>query len=201
MGMAADVYTQMKEIRDEVMKLTSSPLYTYRTEHNYRPVLGEGSHDADIVFIGEAPGKNEALQGRPFCGAAGRVLDDLLTGIGVDRQTVYITNIVKDRPPDNRDPTPAEVACYAPFLERQLAVIRPKVIVTLGRHAMNHIMRQYDLEFDIEPIGSAHGNVYKATAPFGPIQIIPQYHPAAAIYNRDLIETLKKDFAVIPTLV
>lgn len=199
--MSSQTHEHMKTIRDEVLALRSSPLYDYRTTNDYKPVVGEGAHDADIVFVGEAPGKNEALKGRPFCGAAGKVLDELLAGIGVDRSSVYITNIVKDRPPENRDPTAEEIECYAPFLDRQLELIRPKVVVTLGRHAMNHLMKRYNLEFDLEPISIAHGKIYETRAPFGTIRIVPQYHPAAAIYNRQLIDTLKKDFAVISTFL
>lgn len=191
---------EMKHIRDEVINLTSSPLYTYRTQNNYLPVIGEGDHNADIVFVGEAPGQNEAKQGRPFCGAAGKILDELLSSININRDAVYITNIVKDRPPENRDPTPAEIECYAPFLDRQLELIKPKAIVTLGRYSMVYIMKKFDLELDLEPISVAHGKKYEATASFGTIAIVPQYHPAAAIYNRELIETLKKDFTIIPTL-
>ena len=96
---------QMKKIKDEVFELKNSPLYEYRTSNGFFPVIGEGNHDADIVFIGEAPGRNEAKTGRPFCGAAGKILDDLLASIKVPRENVYITNIVKDRPQNNRDPT------------------------------------------------------------------------------------------------
>src|SRR3989344_5242098 len=99
-------YKKLKKIRDELLHFKESPLYTYRTENNYHPVVGEGSHYAKIMFIGEAPGETEAKQARPFCGAAGRVLDELLHSIGLSRKTVYITNLVKDRPPDNRDPLP-----------------------------------------------------------------------------------------------
>ena len=194
-------YEAMKVIRDEILRLTTSPLYEYRTSNDYHPVIGEGDHDADVMFIGEAPGKNEAIHGRPFCGAAGKTLDELLKGIGIDRGNVYITNIVKDRPPENRDPLPAEIECYAPFLNRQIEIIQPKVIVTLGRYAMNYIMKEFDLDFDIEPISAAHGKVYTADTPYGAVSIIPQYHPAAAIYNRSLIETLAEDFKVIKKTV
>src|SRR3989344_7238990 len=105
----------MKAIRDEVLGLTNSPLYIYRTDNKYFPVIGEGSHDAKIMVVGEAPGRNEAKTGRPFCGAAGQILDDLLASINIPRTDVYITNIVKDRPPSNRDPLPSEIELYAPF--------------------------------------------------------------------------------------
>lgn len=191
-------YEAMKQIRDEVLALASSTLYEYRTSHGYLPVIGEGSHDAKIMFVGEAPGKNEAQTGRPFCGEAGKTLDTLLESIAIPRTSVYITNIVKDRPPENRDPLPAEIEAYGSFLDRQIEIIQPKVIVTLGRYAMQYIMHKFDLEFDLEPISRAHGKSYEAKASYGPIHIIPQYHPAAAIYNRELITTLAEDFKIIP---
>src|SRR3989344_9619517 len=119
---------KLRAIRDEVLVLKKSPLYDYRKRNNYYPVIGEGNHDALVMFIGEAPGKNEALKARPFCGAAGKILDELLGSIGVKREDVYITNIVKDRPPENRDPTPEEIGMYAPFLDRQIDIIAPKII-------------------------------------------------------------------------
>ena len=194
-------YEAMRQIRDEVLALVASPLYEFRTSHNYLPVIGEGSHDARVMFIGEAPGRNEAETGRPFCGAAGKTLDTLLESIGIPRTEVYITNIVKDRPPENRDPLPDEIDEYGPFLDRQIALIQPRVIVTLGRYSMQYIMRKFDLEFELEPISRAHGKRYGAKASYGSINIIPQYHPAAAIYNRELIDTLKQDFKLIPTFL
>ena len=123
----------LKKIRDEVWDGEHLPLYSERIRNGVYPVLGEGSHEAKIMFIGEAPGRNEALQGRPFCGAAGKVLDELLLSAGILRASVYITNIVKDRPPQNRDPLPEEISAYGPFLDRQIEIIKPAVIATLGR--------------------------------------------------------------------
>lgn len=185
----------MDTLQKEVFALSASPLYAYRIENNYLPVVGEGSLDAQIVFVGEAPGKNEALSGRPFCGAAGKVLDAALAGINLERSEIYITNIVKDRPPKNRDPLPEEIAAYGPFLDQQIEIIKPTVIVPLGRYAMGYIMQKFDL--NAEPIGAAHGKAYAAKAAYGPIHIIPQYHPAATIYNRSLIDTLAHDFKTI----
>lgn len=188
---------ELKKIRDEVVAFKDSPLYSYRKENNYFPVLGEGSHDADIVFIGEAPGRNEAKTGRPFCGAAGNILNELLLDVGLDRKDIYITNIVKDRPPENRDPLPSEIEAYGPFLDRQLEIIRPKVIATLGRFSMVYIMEKAGLSFDVVPISKAHGRTYEGDLGFGKIAIVPLYHPAAAIYNRQLKETLLEDFKVL----
>jgi len=190
----------MRAIRDELLAFTDSPLYEYRKTNNYFPVAGEGSHEAKIVFIGEAPGKNEALTGRPFCGAAGRLLDELLASVGIDRKTVYITNIVKDRPPENRDPTLEEIAAYAPFLDRQLEIISPKIIATLGRFSMAYIMQKFYLATDRQSIGQIHGRQFKAESPFGEILIIPFYHPAAAIYSGATKEALRQDFQILGKL-
>src|SRR3989344_3080510 len=159
--MAGEKYEKMKTIRDEVVAIEGA-LSEYRKENNGRPVLGEGSHDSKIMFIGEAPGQNEAKTGRPFCGAAGKILDDLLASIEVPRADVYITNIVKDRPPGNRDPLPSEIELYAPFLDRQIEIIQPKVIATLGRFSMGYIMRKFGLSFELEAISRAHGKLYEA---------------------------------------
>ena len=191
---------QMKKIRDEVFELKNSPLYEYRTSNGFYPVLGEGSHDAEIMFIGEAPGRNEAKTGRPFCGAAGKILDDLLASIGVPRENVYITNIVKDRPQNNRDPLPEEIEIYGPFLDRQIEIIEPKVIATLGRYSMEYIMKKFGLDSQLKTISLMHGESFDAKHGSKDIKIIPLYHPAAAIYNRDLIKTLKEDFKILKNI-
>ena len=192
---------QLKKIRDEIWKLTSSPLYEFRTQNNYYPVIGEGSHSAQIIFIGEAPGRNEAKTGRPFCGAAGRKLDILLESVDIKRQDVYVTNIVKDRPPDNRDPSAEEIELYSPFLVRQLNIIKPQVVVALGRFSMDFIMRLFDLEKEIQPISILHGKVFDAKAPYGNIKVIPLYHPAVAVYNSNMLPVLKKDFRILRQLL
>ncbi|MCH7529954.1 uracil-DNA glycosylase [Patescibacteria group bacterium] len=188
---------QMKKIKDEIVELTTSPLYEARKSNNYYPVIGEGSHDAKIMFIGEAPGKNEAQTGRPFCGASGKILDELLESINIPREEVYITNIVKDRPPENRDPLPDEITVYAPFLDRQIEIIQPKVIATLGRFSMEYIMRKFGLEKDLQPISKMHGLTLLVASLFGNITVVPLYHPAAAIYTQSLKDTLLKDFKVL----
>ncbi len=191
---------KMKKIKDDLLNFSVSPLYRYRTENKYFPVIGEGSHFAKIVFIGEAPGKNEAIQGRPFCGAAGKFLDELLEHINLNRQEVYITNIVKDRPPENRDPFPEEIAAYGPFLDRQIDIVQPKIIATLGRFSMQYIMEKFGLFLEIEPISKAHGKSYEAEASYGKIKIVPFYHPAAALYNGGMRDTLKKDFEILKNI-
>ena len=196
----------LKKIKDEVVALSASPLYDNRVKNNYFPVIGEGNHSAEIMFIGEAPGENEAKTGRPFCGRAGKVLDDLLTSVGIERKDVYVTNIVKDRPPGNRDPFPDEIAIYAPFLDQQIEIIKPKVIATLGRFSMQYIMNRYGLEWELDSISKLHGKVFQGQTLGSDSQgltfkLVPLYHPAATIYNQHLLDTLKEDFKVLKTLV
>lgn len=187
----------LKQIRDDILNLKESPLYAERVQNGVFPVIGEGSHRARVMFIGEAPGRNEAATGRPFCGVAGKILDELLASIGIPRQDVYITNIVKDRPPNNRDPLPEEIALYAPFLNRQIEIIEPAVIATLGRYSMQYIVIKFGLDDKLKPISQMHGKVLEAEASYGKIAIIPLYHPAVAIYNRTTLETLKNDFQIL----
>src|SRR3989338_8644138 len=136
----------LKQIKEEVVNLKESPLYAERIENNVFPVIGEGNHDAKVMFIGEAPGKNEAATGKPFCGASGRILTELIESIGLKREDVYITNVLKDRPTDNRDPLPEEIKIYAPFLDRQIEIIQPTVIASLGRYSMAYIMERFGLQ-------------------------------------------------------
>lgn len=191
----------LKEIRDEVISLKSSPLYAERTKNKVFPVIGEGDHFAKIMFIGEAPGKNEAATGRPFCGAAGKILDELLNSVNISRKDVYVTNIVKDRPPFNRDPLPEEIEVYGPFLDRQIEIIKPKFIVSLGRFSMTYVMNKLGLGFELEPISKIHGKVFETEASYGEIKVIPLYHPAVAIYNNKTKDTLLDDFKVLKDLV
>jgi uracil-DNA glycosylase family 4 len=196
--MPSDNRTELlRKIKDEVLNLKESSLYNERVRNRVFPVIGEGSHNARIMFIGEAPGKNEAATGRPFCGAAGKLLDGFLASVGINRKDVYITNIVKDRPPFNRDPLPEEIKAYGPFLDRQIDIIQPEVIATLGRFSMDYIMRKFGLEAQLKSIGQMHGKLFEANASYGKIKIIPLYHPAASIYNRELRSTLEEDFQIL----
>lgn len=154
-------------------------------------VPGGGNANAEVVFIGEAPGAQEDKQGRPFVGAAGKFLAEMLTEIKMKREDVYITNIVKYRPPENRDPSPAEIASCSAWLAEEIKLIEPTLIVLLGRHAMNHF-------FPDKKISLEHGVVSIAPL-FGKRQyFLPLYHPAAALYNGSLRTTLKEDFKKIP---
>jgi uracil-DNA glycosylase family 4 len=156
-------------------------------------VFGDGNASADVVFIGEAPGKNEDLQGVPFVGAAGKFLDEMLEGIGMKRSDIYITNIVKYRPPNNRDPLPEEKQACNEWLIKELEIISPKLIVFLGRHSMTRF-------FPTEKISEIHGKLLLKNIPeLGKKQaFLPLYHPAAALYNGGMRETLIKDFNKIP---
>ncbi|OGG13411.1 hypothetical protein A3D77_04925 [Candidatus Gottesmanbacteria bacterium RIFCSPHIGHO2_02_FULL_39_11] len=192
---------RLKSIRDRVLNLKESPLYEYRVANHYFPVIGEGNHDAKIVFIGEAPGKNEAETARPFCGAAGKVLDKLLATVGIDRKDVYVSNIVKDRPPDNRDPTPSEIELYSPFLIEQLEIIQPKVIATLGRFSMKFILEQLNVPEQTQSISILHGRLLSGKLSFGDVKVLALYHPAVALYNGNTYNTLEKDFQALKQFI
>jgi uracil-DNA glycosylase len=153
-------------------------------------VFGEGNPDADLVFIGEAPGKNEDLQGKPFVGAAGKFLNEMLAMIDLKREDVYITNIVKYRPPGNRDPFPDEKTAFLPYLESQLEVIQPALTVTLGRHSLNCFLPDLSISKVHGEPKRYHGRVY-----------LPLFHPAAALYNGAMRQTLIDDFALIPAII
>lgn len=158
-------------------------------------VPGDGSADAKILFVGEAPGKNEDIQGVPFVGAAGKFLNEMLATIGLRREDIYITNVVKYRPPENRDPSPEEINACMPWLHEQIRIIQPKVIVTLGRHAMEHFIPG-------KKISEVHGQAFQRTFPdIGPQVFFALYHPAAALYNGSMRQTLITDFKNIPKVV
>ena len=161
--MPASKSAQLKRIQTEVESLRESPLYKLRQREGYHAVVGKGNPDARILFIGEAPGKQEAMQGEPFVGAAGHMLDDMLGSLGLERDQIYITNILKDRPPENRDPQKAEIKLYAPFLRRQINIIQLRIIVTLGRFAMESILE----EFDLSEKGAASASFTAAAARHG----------------------------------
>jgi uracil-DNA glycosylase family 4 len=188
---------QLEQIAQEVRDLTESPLFQYRKSKGYSPVIGEGDVDADIIMVGEAPGKKEAETGRPFVGAAGQTLDGLLESIGLSRDRVYITNVVKDRPPENRDPTAEEIELYAPFLDRQIDIIQPRVVATLGRFAMDYMLERFDLPQRGQKIGDLHGRVLEAEASYGHLSIVPLFHPAAGFYNQDLNKAIREDIQVL----
>ncbi len=157
-------------------------------------VIGDGNLDAEIVFIGEAPGKKEDELGLPFVGAAGKFLNEMLAAAGMDRSDVYITNIVKYRPPNNRDPLPEEKAAFWPYLLKQLQIINPKVVITLGRHSMEYFLPGMK-------IGQIHGEPKRIQFGDHKIVIMPLFHPAAALYNGSLRQTLIDDFLKVPEVI
>ena len=185
----------MKKLEERIRNCQKCPLGQLRTN----AVPGAGSCDAKVMFVGEAPGYWEDQRGLPFVGRAGKVLDELLAEIGLSRDEVYITNVVKCRPPGNRDPTEEEIKACAPYLDRQIDIIRPKVIVPLGRHSMRYLLEKFG--FNAEPISKIHGKTFRARTLFGEIVIMPTYHPAAALYKPQLLEAIREDFRKLKTLL
>ncbi|MBI2955666.1 MAG: uracil-DNA glycosylase [Chloroflexi bacterium] len=178
--------SETRELSAEIAQCQACSLAITRL----KVVPGEGREDADILFIGEAPGWHENQQGRPFVGPAGQLLDDLLVSIGLNRSEVYIANVIKCRPPNNRDPLPAEIEACAHFLDRQITIIQPRMIVTLGRYSMGKF-------FPGESISRIHG-VARAR---GGVLLFPMYHPAAALHQPSLRKILETDMAKIPSLL
>lgn len=176
----------LESIHTQIWTCTRCPLHVGRTH----AVPGDGPVDATLMFIGEAPGFHEDQQGIPFVGAAGKFLNELLEKAGIDRHIVYITNVIKCRPPGNRDPQIEEVALCAPYLEQQIEIINPHVIITLGRHSMNRA-------FPDEKISVVHGHPRKVNARV----YFPMYHPAAALHQPSLRSTVETDFARLRALL
>ncbi len=183
----------LEKIRQEVSRCKKCPLYKERIKNKSYSVAGEGNKKTKIIFVGEAPGKNEAKTGRPFCGTAGKILDELLNSVKIKRKSVYITNILKDRPPENRQPKEEEIDACVPFLVRQIEIIKPKIICVLGNYSTRYIMEKYGLGDKIQGISKIHGKLFQAKT----IKIIPLYHPAAAIYNPRLKTILKNEFKIL----
>ncbi len=179
----------LDELAAEVAGCTLCPLHEQRTQ----AVPGEGHPDTEVVFVGEGPGYNEDKQGRPFVGAAGGVLNELLGAIGWQREEVFITNVVKCRPPANRDPEPHEIAACAPYLQRQLQVLDPALVVTLGRYSLGTFMPG-------ARISSAHGTIRLIDPETGAANasVYAMYHPAAALRQGSLKETMLVDMAGVP---
>jgi DNA polymerase len=179
---------QLDQLKEEIIKSKICPKLANGAT---QLVFGDGKPNAKVVFIGEAPGKNEDEQGLPFVGAAGKFLNEMLESIGMKRADVYITNIVKYRPPGNRDPLPDEKAVFLPFLKKQLAIINPKLIVTLGRHSMESLL----------PPGLRISQVHGQPKRYGGQVYLPLFHPAAALYNGGMRQQLMDDFQRIPAVL
>lgn len=196
-----DKQEKLDKLREELLNRQDLRLAAYRQEHDYQMVFGEGDANAAIMFIGEAPGEQEAKSGRPFVGRSGSVLEELLASIGLARGDVYITNVIKDRPPGNRDPHREEIESYRPFLRQQMAIIRPAVIATLGRFAMEFIFEEFDVNAPQGKISELHGQQLSATGPIGEVTFVPLYHPAVALYDQAQREVLRQDFETLSQYV
>jgi DNA polymerase len=181
----------LKHLYQEVQECRKCPLWQTRTN----AVFGAGNADADLMFVGEAPGANEDRQGLPFVGQAGKLLDQLLGEIGLQRGDVFIANVLKSRPPDNRDPRPEEIGACQGYLWRQIELIEPRVICTLGNFATKLLRR------DKTGITRVHGQAQIYTFGKRRVNIYPIFHPAAALYTPRMLETLREDFARLPQLL
>jgi DNA polymerase len=175
-------------LEEEILNCTKCKLHMYRR----RAVPGEGNRNSVLVFIGEAPGEKEDEQGRPFVGPAGKLLTELIESTGYRREDFYITNIVKCRPPGNRDPEDDEINACLPYLIKQLELVKPRIIVCLGRHSARTIFKLAGLKWT--NMSTQHGKVYSIRLFNFNVKIIPTYHPAAALYNPQLKSSLEEDF-------
>jgi DNA polymerase len=191
MAMPAPVYEDLASFADSIADCTRCPLSQGRTQ----VVFGAGNPHADLMFVGEAPGFHEDKNGVPFVGAAGQLLGKLLAGIGLQRDDVYIANVLKCRPPGNRDPLPEEIAACESHLFKQLELIRPKVVATLGNFATKLLSGRPD------GITRVHGREQQVVLGGNAVTLYPIFHPAAALYTPRMLETLQQDFAKIPALI
>ncbi len=178
--------TQLEKLKKQELQDNSLPLK--RTATNL--VFGEGNSKAKIFFLGEAPGRQEDLTGQPFVGQAGKILNQLLESIGLDRNDVFITSVLHYRPPKNRDPKPSEILAFKPYLDKIIEIIKPKIIVTLGRHSLKEFLPNAS-------IANVHGKPHQLTINGERLTLIPMYHPAVVLYRRNLQKVLEEDFKVI----
>lgn len=177
----------MRDLEQQVAACRRCPLYAA----SKNAVLGEGNLKAVLMLVGEAPGYQEDLIGRPFVGGAGKLLDRLLGEIEVRREEVYITNLVKHRPPNNREPAEEEIEACSPYLEEQFRIILPRVVAPLGRLSTAYVLKKFGLR--PAPISKIHGKSYEASTDYGPVLVSPLYHPAVALYRKDMEEELFRD--------
>lgn len=177
---------ELRRLKEEVEKDETLPLRQGATQL----VFGEGNPDADIYFLGEAPGFWEDQKGQPFVGQAGKLLDKLIESIGMRREDVYISNVVRFRPPENRDPLPNELEAFASYVDREIEIIAPRVIVTLGRYSLAKFLP------DVK-ISQAHGKPRRVNWLGREVTVIPMYHPAAALRSGEVLNALREDFEVI----
>ena len=178
----------MEELSVDINNCKKCGLYKTRN----KPLVGDGSINTEILVIGESPGYNEDIQGRAFVGEAGVILDQLLSLINLKRNEIYITNILKCHPPKNHNPSRQEIDSCIGYLYRQINLIKPRLILTLGKYASKEIFAKFNLKFS--RITELHGNLFEAETTFGKIKLIPLYHPAVACYHSEMLGVLKDDF-------
>jgi DNA polymerase len=186
-----DREAEMERLEKRIQTCKRCELWKTRTN----PVVGTGSLSARILFVGEAPGYYEDIKGEPFVGKAGKVLNELLESVGLQRNEVYIANVLKCRPPGNRNPTTEEIQACTPHLEAQLEIIQPEIIATLGNFSLAYLFDKFGLKQD--RISKIHGTIFNVSTITGIKKIVPLYHPAVATYNPGMKEILMKDFKVL----
>ncbi len=187
---------EMQELNQNISVCQKCALAATRTN----VVFGVGSLDAKVMFIGEAPGANEDKQGIPFCGAAGKVLDELLAAAALKREEVFVGNILKCRPPGNRNPQSDEIIACTPYLDAQIAFIKPAVICCLGNFAVGYVMNKFGLANKVQGITKIHGSIFITDAAYGKIKIMPMFHPAVVTYDATKKTILAKDFAILKNI-
>ncbi len=185
----------MNSLAEEIKECKKCDLYKTRN----KPLVGDGSGDVEILVIGESPGYYEDLQGRAFVGESGKILDQLLDLVNLKRKDIYITNVLKCRPPRNHNPNRQEIDACVGYLHRQIEIIKPKIILTLGKFASKEIFVRFKLDFS--RISEIHGRLFEAETSFGKIKIIPLYHPAVACYHNEMLDVLKEDFLKLSSLI
>ena len=185
----------MEELSKEINNCKKCKLYETRN----KPLVGDGSVDANILVVGESPGYNEDLVGKAFVGETGKILDQLLSLINLKRNEIYITNILKCHPPKNHSPNRQEIDSCIPYLYRQINIIKPKIIITLGKYASKEIFAKFNLEF--LSISELHGKMFELNAAFGKIKVIPLYHPAVVCYHNEMLNVLREDFKKLGDII
>jgi len=185
----------MQELNKEINSCKKCELWKTRN----KPLVGDGPVNAKILVIGESPGYNEDLQGRAFVGEAGKILDQLLSLVNLTRNDIYITNILKCHPPKNHNPNRLEIESCIGYLHRQIKILKPKIILTLGKYASKEIFNTFNLEFI--KISEHHAKIFEVGTSFGNIIIIPMYHPSVACYHNEMLDTLKEDFNKLKDII
>ncbi|PJE59603.1 MAG: uracil-DNA glycosylase [Candidatus Portnoybacteria bacterium CG10_big_fil_rev_8_21_14_0_10_44_7] len=188
-----DNTAKLKKIKNAVIACQKCGLCKTRTN----PVIGEGNHQAKILFVGEAPGAEEDRQAKPFCGRSGQFLTELVESIGLKRADVYICNLLKCRPPGNRDPQPDEITICTQYLKKQIEIIKPQIVCSLGRYSMQFLMEKLGLGSQLKSISQIHGQIFTTKEWIANIKFIPFFHPAVAVYNSDMKEALLNDFRLL----